>query len=304
MGQGGTKSLPQYRAEDVALHQKRGDLWLIIHGKVYDVSTFLNQHPGNPQVLLDVAGQDASAEFDAATHSPEAFEQMQQFLIGEVVTSNDNIVASPSLATSPPSQPKQETPLNSRRVLVLYASQRGTATGLAYRIAQFINSLAIPGLPRLVSDIRAMNDFEPEDLDKESLVLFVISTHTEGSAPLNGQLMCKWLADASKDFRVSKTHFGQMNYSIFGLGDTNYEEQFNATAKKVQGWVSRLGGKLLCTPGAGNNNAARADSKTIEDDLAFWLANSLGPALASPKLYSSEVIFRSHVIHILILFDA
>ena len=37
--------------EEFMQHDKKGDLWLLIHGKVYDVSNF--KHPGGTDILLD-----------------------------------------------------------------------------------------------------------------------------------------------------------------------------------------------------------------------------------------------------------
>lgn len=34
-----------YTAEEVAAHNKDGDCWLIIENKIYDVSTFIDEHP-------------------------------------------------------------------------------------------------------------------------------------------------------------------------------------------------------------------------------------------------------------------
>ncbi|KAF5341546.1 hypothetical protein D9758_012578 [Tetrapyrgos nigripes] len=73
-----------FSASEVAQHNKRGDLWVIIDSEVYDLSKFSDLHPGGPTVLLDadigelglgmydyvranygqyVAGQDATEAF-------------------------------------------------------------------------------------------------------------------------------------------------------------------------------------------------------------------------------------------------
>jgi len=49
---------------------------------VYDVTKYLHDHPGGADVLLDVAGKDASEEFDNAGHSEDASEIMAEYRIG------------------------------------------------------------------------------------------------------------------------------------------------------------------------------------------------------------------------------
>lgn len=54
--------MPSY--EEVAQHNTKEDCWVIIHGKVYDVSEFLPEHPGGPSIIIKYAGKDATKAFD------------------------------------------------------------------------------------------------------------------------------------------------------------------------------------------------------------------------------------------------
>jgi len=49
---------------ELSKHNTRRDCWVAIHGKVFNLTSFLEDHPGGERVLLDVAGQDATSAFD------------------------------------------------------------------------------------------------------------------------------------------------------------------------------------------------------------------------------------------------
>jgi len=40
----------------VAKHKTRNDIWLSIHDKVYNVTEYMENHPGGEEVLMDRAG--------------------------------------------------------------------------------------------------------------------------------------------------------------------------------------------------------------------------------------------------------
>jgi flavocytochrome c len=51
-------------ADEVAKHTSEKDCWVILNGKVYDVSEFLPDHPGGKKAIMLYAGKDASEEFN------------------------------------------------------------------------------------------------------------------------------------------------------------------------------------------------------------------------------------------------
>ncbi|KAL6577752.1 hypothetical protein OROMI_010080 [Orobanche minor] len=109
-----------YTMEEASQHNTNEDCWITIDGKVgfdlliglniagievvsndtvslslsrnfphfdlgvYDVSSYLDEHPGGDDVLLRATGKDATEEFEDAGHSKTARELMEQFCIGEL----------------------------------------------------------------------------------------------------------------------------------------------------------------------------------------------------------------------------
>ncbi|KAG9315419.1 FMN-dependent dehydrogenase-domain-containing protein [Chiua virens] len=63
-----------YNLAQVAKHKTRSSCWLIIRDKVYDVTDFLFEHPGGPQVILEFAGRDATAAY-VPIHPADALEK-------------------------------------------------------------------------------------------------------------------------------------------------------------------------------------------------------------------------------------
>ncbi|KAI5859665.1 flavocytochrome c [Durotheca rogersii] len=54
----------EFTMEEVAKHNKKEDLWVVVKGVVLDVTNWLDDHPGGPQALLNFMGRDATEEFE------------------------------------------------------------------------------------------------------------------------------------------------------------------------------------------------------------------------------------------------
>ncbi|KAK9362563.1 FMN-dependent dehydrogenase-domain-containing protein [Lipomyces starkeyi] len=49
---------------EIGKHNTKESCWVIVHGKAYDVTEFLPEHPGGQKIILKYAGKDATKEFD------------------------------------------------------------------------------------------------------------------------------------------------------------------------------------------------------------------------------------------------
>ncbi|KAI8670353.1 Cytochrome b2-like protein [Fusarium keratoplasticum] len=94
--------------EELGQHNKDGDLWIALNGKVYDFSDFPSSHPGGPEVIYRYAGQDASEEYNTF-HAPELVkstlgaDKMVGYLLDVATAGSD--------AVKPASSVKDQKPL-------------------------------------------------------------------------------------------------------------------------------------------------------------------------------------------------
>jgi len=68
--------------EELQQHRDAKSLWLAIHDQVYDVTSFIEEHPGGEEVLLEQAGGYATEAFEDVGHSTDARELMKKYQIG------------------------------------------------------------------------------------------------------------------------------------------------------------------------------------------------------------------------------
>ncbi|KAN0022913.1 hypothetical protein ACTFIU_005654 [Dictyostelium citrinum] len=104
----------QYTMEEVSKHDKVDDLWMVIDQKVYDVTSFVNDHPGGGDYLIQNAGKEATNEFLDVGHTQKAVDMLKDYYIGVCTDSKplQNPLASNSIPISESPVIKSTEPSN------------------------------------------------------------------------------------------------------------------------------------------------------------------------------------------------
>lgn len=129
---------------EVERHNTDKSCYVTLGQNVYDVTEFLEGHPGGSGLILDYAGQDINAIFkDAASHihSDSAFDILEEFLVGFVV--NDEMTPKDKVQTGGNGKQinKEWTPFMRRRTSISWIddSSKETDCDLDYRKHKFID---------------------------------------------------------------------------------------------------------------------------------------------------------------------
>ncbi|CAG8025608.1 unnamed protein product [Penicillium nalgiovense] len=148
-----------FSVADVAAHKDRTDLWVIIHGKVYDLTKYVRDHPGGADVLYDVAGLDATEAYDEVGHSEDADEIMKTFMIGTVKDAQEIKAPKKVVRLVQPTARKKETTRasgSSAGTAILVASSLASVSGLYVasrhhlKLQDMLSYLPLPSAPSLL----------------------------------------------------------------------------------------------------------------------------------------------------------
>ncbi|KAG9130114.1 hypothetical protein Leryth_012858 [Lithospermum erythrorhizon] len=78
-----TKTLKIYSKEEVSLHNTRTDCWLIIKDKVYDVTSYVEEHPGG-DAISDISDGHNWMGYYGPQHGGGVFQLIEDFHIGDL----------------------------------------------------------------------------------------------------------------------------------------------------------------------------------------------------------------------------
>lgn len=166
---------------------------------------------------------------------------------------------------------------------VIYASQSGTAIQFAEELAgeakaRDFNSRAID-----------MEDFDPEQLRFQELVVFIVATYGEGDPTDSAIDFTEWIMDSARETEVG---MDMLQYSVFGLGNKQYEF-FNAQGIRLDKRLDRLGAKRVAELGLGDDDAA-IDDHWLRWKHKFWnsISSLMGEESCPGASYMFEGSFR------------
>ncbi|KAL2139491.1 hypothetical protein VTI28DRAFT_5103 [Corynascus sepedonium] len=90
-------------------HKDVKSLWVAVHGKVYDLTSFASDHPGGIDVLKDTAGTDTTESFEYAGHTVSAIATMAKFQVGRLEGSELEELKTPPKVGLIPSPAQKQT---------------------------------------------------------------------------------------------------------------------------------------------------------------------------------------------------
>lgn len=142
-----------------------------------------------------------------------------------------------------------------------------------------------------------MDDFDIIQLPTEKIVVFIISTTGQGQP--TATMKKSWTFLTRKDLPADS--LSQLNFSVFGLGDSSYEI-FNAMARKLYQRLLQLGAKSFHERALGDDQhdfgyEAEFDPwlKSLFEDL-FQLDPSIKSTEIEPEAYIEDSVYTVDII--------
>jgi len=75
---------PEYTKIELSKHNTKLDCWFQIEDIVYNVSEYMDEHPGGSDIIMNASGGDVTDIFNDVGHSKGAIKLMNKFRIGTI----------------------------------------------------------------------------------------------------------------------------------------------------------------------------------------------------------------------------
>ena len=126
------------------------------------------------------------------------------------------------------------------KLKILYGTQTGTSKKYAEKLGKEGKE------KKFEVEVHNLSTYNPDEImEANCYTIFIVSTYTDGTPPESCVNFNAWLEDQYNDFRVSKDHYKNMKYCIFGIGDSIYNKNFNVFAKSMDNMFYTLSATRL-----------------------------------------------------------
>eukprot|EP01065_Artemidia_motanka_P036343 TRINITY_DN44271_c0_g1_i1.p1 TRINITY_DN44271_c0_g1~~TRINITY_DN44271_c0_g1_i1.p1 ORF type:complete len:392 (+),score=-73.15 TRINITY_DN44271_c0_g1_i1:83-1258(+) len=236
-----SRTLPTFLHSEVAAHNNAKSCYVTMGTRVFDVTDFVDSHPGGGELVLEYGGKDVTEilkDVASHAHSEAAYEVLDDSLVGFVATEKvlDTAVKS--------THPDNIIPLPPNSDGVEELKQNGAANGVPVFATTGMSS--------------------EEDLSKETDLVNDYKTHKflDLNRPL---LMQVWFGGFSKQFYLEQVHRprhykGGESAPLFG----NFLEPLS----KTPWWVVPT---IWLPPVAYGTYIARAGFSSTIEEVPYWL---------------------------------
>ncbi len=79
--------IEHYSVDEVGRHHRTDDAWVIVDSRVFNITTFLDMHPGGLEILKEHLGHDVSTimrDENSHQHTGPAYELLDEYYVGEL----------------------------------------------------------------------------------------------------------------------------------------------------------------------------------------------------------------------------
>ncbi|ODV64086.1 NADPH--hemoprotein reductase [Ascoidea rubescens DSM 1968] len=182
---------------------------------------------------------------------------------------------------------------SNHKAVVIYGSQTGTAEDYASKFAKEFQSKF--KISTLLVDIEDYELNNLNEIPRDVLIFFFMATYGEGeftdSAAEFGEYLESELSETfdDDDGDESEKLLSNLNYSVFGLGNSTYEF-YNEVGNKVNKILSKNGAKLVAPYGQGDDGQG-----SMDEDYLAWKENCFESLKNSLSLVEHDSTYQPSV---------
>jgi len=160
---------------------------------------------------------------------------------------------------------------NTPKVAILYGTTTGKSKGFAMTLGSRLTAAGVDIHMKDCAEFGKEIEEEMQALSKANdLIVVLMSTYTEGSAPDSSAWFYSWFSDYAADFRVQHSVFKDVRFCVFGLGNSLYLDHFNTVARNIDKFFHQLSATRYLPLVLGDENVILSKHGDLEKDFEAW----------------------------------